>query len=153
MTFELRPACDSDHEFLHRLNRAAYEDLALRLFGEWSESVKRERLSAKILQGGYQVVVVAGHAVGAIWCSEVDDHFVLRDVMLMPDSQRRGLGTRILHDQIQRSLIAGKPLRLHTSILNDAQSLYRRLGFAEVGRDGEFIDFEYAAGNQSAVQG
>jgi hypothetical protein len=64
--------------------------------------------------------------------------------MILPGFQRRGIGSHVLSIEVANANALGKPLRLHTSRANDAREFYRRHGFSEIGRDGDFIDFERA---------
>ncbi len=143
MSIYLRPALESDQAFLRRLHRAAYEALTVRLYGEWNDGREEERFAAKVQRAAYQVIERGGQRVGAVSRSELDDHIRLYDLMILPAQQRCGIGSQVLLAEVERA--AGKPLRLHTSVMNDgAQRFYRRQGFVEVGRDEEFVDFERA---------
>ncbi|HMR09618.1 MAG TPA: GNAT family N-acetyltransferase [Polyangiaceae bacterium] len=142
MDITLRPASVSDHAFVHELNRAAYEALAVRLFGAWDDRVKRERLAAKLGRGGYRIIELAGQAIGAISTAAHGDHIHIDDLMLLPRFQRQGIGSRVLRMEIARAKASNKPLRLHTSRMSDAQHFYRLHGFTETGRSDDFIDFE-----------
>ena len=146
MNVLLRLAADSDRSFLFDLHRAAYEPLAVRLFGVCDKGIKRSVLEADLLRGPFRIIEVDGRAVGAIRSTEAEGHVVLEDLMVLPQFQSRGIGSSVLGLEIARVAAEGKPLRLHTSVLNEAQAFYRRHGFVEVGRDERYVDFERSPG-------
>ena len=144
MNVRVRTATPADQSFLYKLNREAYEPLAARLFGSWDEIAQRARFDAKILQLQFRIVVFESQPVGAISSSEHRDHVLLHEIMILPEFQGRGIGSVVLRRELRSVEDIGKPLRLHTSRLNQAQEFYRRHGFVETGRDEMFINMENA---------
>ena len=137
-----RPATPADHPFLRRLNRAAYEPLATRLFGSWDDAAQQLRFEEKVTRYDLRIIEVNCQAVGAVASSEHEDHVFLHDLMIAPESQSRGIGAAILLGEVEHARSLNKPLRLHTARLNRALQFYRRHGFVETGRDEMFIDME-----------
>lgn len=142
MNLHLRAATPADHPFLRRLDREAYEVLTIRLFGAWDEAKQRARMDYKLRELRFRVVELDGQPIGAIASSDRGDHVFLDEMQILPAFQSRGLGSRILEDEIRDAHARGLPLRLHTARLNRAQELYRRHGFRETGRDEMFINLE-----------
>lgn len=144
MDLIVRLATAEDAPFLRALNRAAYEELAVRIFGCWDEAVKRDKFESKLARGGFRVIVLGSERVGAILSVDGNRHVTSRDLMVLPQFQRRGIGSRMLELEIARATALQKPIRLHTSRFNEARRFYLRHGFAETGGDADFIDFERA---------
>jgi ribosomal protein S18 acetylase RimI-like enzyme len=142
LQIQIRPSTPADHQFLHRLNRAAYEPLAARLFGSWDESARRARFEDKIQRHEYWIIDLDLQPVGAISSTEHEDHVFLNDLMILPEVQNQGVGSSVLHLELCRGRASGKPLRLHTARLNRAQGFYQRHGFIETGSDEVFINLE-----------
>jgi ribosomal protein S18 acetylase RimI-like enzyme len=79
--------------------------------------------------------VVDGVEAGRLDVEERDDEILLALIELAPEYQGRGIGTRLIRELVNRA--DGKRVTLSVLGVNDrAYQLYRRLGFAEVSRDG-----------------
>jgi len=142
MNIQLRAATSADHPLLHSLNRAAYEALATRLFGSWDDIAQRARFEEKIQRLPFRIIELEHQPVGAISSSEHEDHVFLDELVILPELQSRGIGSRVLLLELREAHACKKPLRLHTARLNRAQEFYRRHGFVETGRDEMFINME-----------
>lgn len=142
MNLQLRAATPADHAFLRLLNRAAYEALAVRLFGSWDEANQGARMANKLRELRFRILEIDGRAIGAVATSEREDHVFLHEMMVLPEHQNRGIGSLVLRMVMGEARELGKPLRLHTARLNRALALYRRHGFVETGRDEMFIRME-----------
>jgi ribosomal protein S18 acetylase RimI-like enzyme len=142
MNLRFRVATTADHPFLRRLDRAAYEPLAVRLFGAWDEAKQRARMDYKLRELRFRIIEQGGRAVGAVATSEHEDHVFLHEMMILPEHQNRGLGSLVLESELRDARALGKPLRLHTARLNRAQELYKRHGFRVTGGDEMFINME-----------
>ena len=57
--------------------------------------------------------------------------FYLADVYVLEEYRGRGLGLELVREMVENGSLAGRSWLLHTE---DAQALYRRLGFVEPGR-------------------
>lgn len=144
MNLHLRAATPADHPFLRRLNREAYEALAVRLFGSWDDEKQRVRLENKLRDLRFRIIELDAYAVGALASTEREDHVFLNEMLILPAFQGRGIGSVVLRLELRDAQAKGKPLRLHTARLNRAQELYRRHGFRETGRDEMFINMEWS---------
>jgi len=147
-----RPATTDDAAYLEALNRRAYRELAERHYGDWDDAAQCEKLRRKLEEGSFRLVELDGEVVGALWTLERDDGFVLRDLMIEPERQRRGLGSRVLALETARADAARKPMRLHTLVSNPARRLYERYGFAETRRDDHFVDMERPVGGEDSAR-
>ena len=57
------------------------------------------------------------------------DHIYLGDIQLKEAFQRRGIGTSLIRDVIEKAKAAGLPIRLRVLKKNPVVELYNRLGF------------------------
>ena len=87
-----------------------------------------------------------GSLVGAVHL-ETDQKTLYMDIMVMPDYQRRGMGTKILGD-----ILGGKfPISFDTVEVSvderNAASirLFEKMGFLRVSQDDELINYRYFA--------
>jgi ribosomal protein S18 acetylase RimI-like enzyme len=145
MNLQLRPAAVEDYPFLQGLYRRAYEVLVTRQYGSWDGDVQRARFDKKLQSVEFKIVLVDSQPVGAVSSTEHADHILLNELLVQPEFQGRGIGSRVLRDVIRHAVQLGKPLRLHTLRMNRAQELYKRHGFIETGRDENYVELERPA--------
>lgn len=69
-------------------------------------------------------------------------YFSLSQFCVLPDWQRRGIGSRVLEMLLAEADRAGLVTRLACLPDNPARFLYRRYGFRQVSADGTFIYLE-----------
>jgi len=140
MDLQLRPATVTDHAFLERLNREAYEELVTRQYGSWDDECQRARFGKKLQSVQFRIVLLGNQPVGAVSSTEHDDHILLNELLILPEFQNRGIGSAVLVGEVRHADLLGKPVRLHTLRLNRAQELYKRHGFIETGGDEIFVN-------------
>jgi GNAT superfamily N-acetyltransferase len=146
LTYRLRPATWNDLEFLLALKRIAYEKHVKATWGAWDPTWQRERFIAAFDPMVVQVVVVDDRDVGALSVAWDRDPVFIAEIELVPEMQRRGLGTRMIEDILDKSRRAGKAVHLRVLKVNsDAQRLYARLGFHVSGETGTHILMEWNA--------
>lgn len=142
MDLQFRSATVADHPFLQRLNWEAYEELVTRQSGSWDDDFQRARFAKKLQSVQFRIVLLDDQPVGAVSSTEYADHIFLSELLILPEFQNRGIGSRVLAGELRQADLLGKPIRLHTLRLNRAQELYRRHGFIETGGDEIYIDME-----------
>jgi ribosomal protein S18 acetylase RimI-like enzyme len=72
--------------------------------------------------------------VGRLRVVRTADQLFIGGIQLLPDYQRRGIGTSLVTTLIQEGLSRGVPVALEVEKDNpDAERLYRRLGFERYG--------------------
>jgi len=142
MDLQLRPATLADHPFLQRLNREAYKELVTKRYGSWDEDFQRARFATKLQSVEFRIVLLDHQPVGAVASTEHADHIFLDELLILPEFQNRGIGSRVLVGELHRADRLGKPVRLHTLRMNPAQALYRRHGFLETSRNETYVNME-----------
>jgi ribosomal protein S18 acetylase RimI-like enzyme len=85
------------------------------------------------------VIVVDGEPAGRLMVMRWEDEILIVDIALLPEHRSRGIGTRLLRPLIEEASHRGVPLTIHVERMNPALSLYRRLGFEEVGDEGIYL--------------
>lgn len=140
----LRPVVAGDEGFLFRVyletRRAELQPLG------WSpeqvEGFLRGQFAAQLASyalqfpdSAYSVVVRDGVDVGRILIHRAEDEVRLVDLALLPEHRGRGTGTILLRAVQAEAALADLPLRLCVQVGSRAVRLYRRLGFAVIGRD------------------
>jgi GNAT superfamily N-acetyltransferase len=148
---EIRRATAEDLPFLVRLACAAYRDVVTIQFGAWDEDEQAARFSAKAARLPFEIAEEAGRPVAAISSTAGADAVVLHELLVLPEYQGRGAGTRLLRREIRRARDLGLPLRLHTLRTSRALELYVRNGFVVVRRDEVFVDLEHPTADGGGV--
>ncbi len=124
----------ADAGFLETLDRLALFTYASAAFG-WDEAEMARRFRAELDSTAREVVVVDGHDVGSIVVEDHGDHWVLDYIAILPEYQRRGIGTVLVRELLERAAEAGRVVRLNVLRVNPARELYERLGFHVFGSD------------------
>jgi ribosomal protein S18 acetylase RimI-like enzyme len=141
LPYRIRPATEDDIGFLAdvvieatRAQGRLPDDFDERQwrkgFGDWTvEQVRGERLNSTT-----SVIEVDNERVGRLRISHSADYIELSGIQLLPDAQRRGIGTAIIEDLKAQAAAVGIPVELGVEKDNpDARKLYERLGFVQVG--------------------
>jgi ribosomal protein S18 acetylase RimI-like enzyme len=144
---ELRPARDEDRDFL----RAVYgstreEELAptgwTREQKDWFVAQQFDAQDTYYKQhyegATYDVVLVDGRPAGRLYVARWDEEIRIMDVALLPSFRGQGVGGRLLAPLLREGADTGKTVSIHVEQSNRALSLYRRLGFVEVGEHGVY---------------
>jgi GNAT superfamily N-acetyltransferase len=75
----------------------------------------------------------------------------LIDIALLPEEQRKGLGTALLQQLIEEARTASLPLTLHVEQSSPARRLYERLGFVAQSQDGLHISMRWVNSTEGPV--
>jgi ribosomal protein S18 acetylase RimI-like enzyme len=113
-------------------------------FVRWQYDLQRNEYQSRFPDAKYDVILVDGRPAGRIWVGSDDEQIRLLDIALLPEFQKRGVGTVLIRQLIDESIRAGKQLRHMVFALNDnAQRFYERLGFVVIEDLGAYKHMEY----------
>ena len=134
--YSLRAATTDDRSFLLHAKDVGMRPWVEATWG-WDEE-KQAAFNAtwleKALATTLRVIEVDGEAVGYLGTDESVVPWKLNSIVVLPELQGNGLGTRIVQDYLAQSDEAGVPVTLQVLHPNPARRLYERLGFVETGR-------------------
>lgn len=133
MLLERRPATSSDTEFARISHHEAYRDVVSRQFGAWDEVLQDRLFEEKWIPNQFEIVLCDGNPCGFLLVEDHPDHIYISEIVLAPQFQGHGIGSRLLNEEMQRGHETKSPLRLQVLRENRAIELYRRLGFKECG--------------------
>ena len=143
MNLTRRPATEADAAFARETHHGAYRFAAERQFGPWDEARQDQLFAGEWADGRLEIVEVDGTPCGYVRIEERDHDFHVRELVIHPDHQNRGIGTAILRETQERARAKGVPIHLGTFLTNRAADLYRRVGFRETGRTDTHIIMEW----------
>lgn len=139
----LRPATSSDRDFALAAHHAAYEGVVRRQFGEWDLPRQDEFFEAEWDPAATTVLLLGGEPCGYCVVEERDDDIHIRQLVIHPSAQGRGVGSEVIRRAQVRAGKRGVPVRLGTLHANRARDLYERMGFRVFDRSGSHVLMEW----------
>lgn len=129
MEYTFRKCKETDLGFILELKRKCFRWYVEKIYG-WEEAVQlkltKEEMHDKL--SDMNIIQVEGQDVGIFTFIQYENGDCLIDMFaIMPEYQKRGLGTKILNDIISEHPTAR--LHLKTYKENPARFLYERMGF------------------------
>ncbi len=135
LPWQLRPALPGDYDWAFELVRAALGEYVARTWG-WDEAVQQQLFAEEFERQPGQIIQVQDQDVGVLVVEERIDELYLRRLLLLPETQNRGLGTEIVRSLVKRAADTGRSLSLHVLKANPrAVALYEREGLRAVSAD------------------
>jgi ribosomal protein S18 acetylase RimI-like enzyme len=156
---QLRPIVSDDRAFLARVyasTRAA--ELALT---DWSQAQKDAFVAMQFdaqhrhyqdhyTGAAFQVILYGGAPIGRLYFDHWPDELRIVDIALLPEYQRKGLGSGILSATLREGQRLGLPVRIHVELFNPALQLYMRLGFRVIDTHGAYYLLERTPQEQTS---
>lgn len=147
-----REVDDTDHAFLFRLY-ASTRIQELKAWG-WDEMMQQQFLhmqwtaqqrsyASQYPQAEHLLISFQAQPAGRIMVSRNDASVTLVDISILPDFQKKGIGTTLLQELQAEAADSSRPLFLHVLPDNLAIRLYERLGFQQVEQTGLHIRMKW----------
>ncbi len=136
-----RPARSGDRTFARRAHHLGYRDAVERQFGSWDETAQDDFFAGDWSRGGFEIIECDGQPCGYLAVDVEPEAVTVREIVLLPEVQGKGIGTGLLREAIDLARSRGTPAQLGALLENRSVDLYRRLGFKEVGRDATHVWF------------
>jgi GNAT superfamily N-acetyltransferase len=124
LNITVRPATESDRDFLCTVQELCMRAYAERTWGKWIPE-PFDNFRPEI----HQIIQCDGKEIGCIAVIDEPEALMLEKLYILPGHQGRGIGTWLLEGLIERARAAGKPIRLRVLRVNPARRLYERNGF------------------------
>jgi ribosomal protein S18 acetylase RimI-like enzyme len=140
-----RPAAPADAEFARDAHHRAYRGVVERQFGRWNLEEQDGFFDGNWATGGFDVLLCDGTPCGYVAVERRSDDVYLRELVIVPEFQNRGIGSAVLADTFALADQGGVPVRLQVLHENRSRALYERLGFRETGRTSTHVLLERAA--------
>jgi ribosomal protein S18 acetylase RimI-like enzyme len=144
----LRLATESDYDFMRNLyaaNRAEemerfpFDEAQKRAFLDQQFAAQFEHYGIHYPTCERNIVERNGAPIGRLWIDEWRDQIRIVDIALVPEARGSGVGSRLLHEVLDRATAVRKPVTIHVEAFNPALALYRRLGFEQVDTSGVYL--------------
>ena len=135
----------TDTEFARSVHHRAYRDVVTRQYGTWAEDKQDEFFAMSWSEAAHEIILCNDVPCGYLCVENGFDEIYLRELVVDPESQGKGVGTEILRQVIERASARRVSVRLRTHRVNRAVSLYHRLGFREFERTETHILMEWSS--------
>ena len=131
-----RASTEADADFVNNLTRVVMRE---HVETTWCSAHARESYYQRNLfdQKSTRIIQYGAVDIGRISVKEFSDHMLFDEIHLLPDYQRRGIGTLLLQELLAQAKDKQLPVRLMVLRSNPAKQLYERLGFTVYDEDGE----------------
>jgi len=128
-----------DQEFCFRVTKEAMKPYVEAAFGPWDDEWQRRRLENDLASSLHEIVVVGGTDIGLWSVTHEPERFLLRKIYLLPEFQRRGIGSILLRRLIRKSEASRVPIELRYLMVNPVVSFYERLGFSWLKEEPPYV--------------
>lgn len=126
----LTEAVDTDKCFFIDVHHAAYRCVIEEMFG-WNAALQRDYATAAFDSGNIHLIWLHTEKIGVIGLDVKHDHVWLKQLFILPEYQRKGVGSFAVNWAIEIANTVGKDLRLQTLKANTgAKQFYQQLGFS-----------------------
>lgn len=127
-----RPSLPEDADFLY----GVYETTARHLVEDgglrWPEGRMRDKCKSDAASGKTQILMAGDVRVGFFSLEERADEVWLDALFILPEHQRRGIGTHLVADALSKARRVGVPVRCLVMEFNPgAMAFYKQFGFIE----------------------
>jgi GNAT superfamily N-acetyltransferase len=138
----LRQATTQDAPLFYKLIDQTMREFIVATWGAWDEErVVRESMLGSASQDA-RVIRHDGEDVGVFLVYEEPSHFQVQQLYLLRPYQGQGIGTQLITSLLQKSAVAGKPVRLRVLKVNSAKQFYAKLGFTVTDEGAAFFEME-----------
>lgn len=128
--YKLRKYTANDYNFVYEVKKNAYQKYVEECWGEWNEEKQKEYFENFINQCAKDsyIIELDKLRIGFYNDEQLEDGtYEIGNICIVPEYQRRGIGTAILKDILE--LHKEQDIRLQYFKQNPVGQLYKRLGF------------------------
>ena len=144
MELKLIKAVDGDYAFAKETHHRAYRDLVLRQFGKWDDDAQDGFFDGIWENFPHTIILAEEEPVGYCCISEEGSVLWIRELVICPEQQGKGIGTSILNKFIESGRNNRRSVQLNVMRSNSvAMRLYEKLGFRVYGENGTHYFLRY----------
>jgi len=132
--YKLRRATQDDYSFAYNLIKTNMKDYAVRIWGTWNEDFQEKFFKNYFSTKIFQIIVVENKDVGIIALDKNKTAIIIYEIHLLPQYQRKGIGSLIFSDIIKIAQKENLEITLKVLKINfAAQKFYNKFGFEKYG--------------------
>ena len=127
--YELREVTQQDYNFIYHVKTTTLKPHIELVWG-WDEEVQTKYLEESFGLETQLIITYEQEEIGILELNELEKRIEVVELEILPEYQRKGIGTKILQDIIEEYKGKGKHVGIGCFKINrDAKRLYERLGF------------------------
>jgi len=142
-----RIATEADTDFARKTHHAAYHDVIERQFGSFDEKLQDDFFSKSWKPKTFEILLRGDKEAGYCSIEYTPNHIFIHELVLLPQFQGKGIGSHVLQKVIEESKITSIPAKLQVLKRNQAQHLYRKMGFKDTGQTDTHFEMEFRPTN------
>ena len=146
---ELRQATADDVDFLWETFRVSMKDYITQARGEWDEQREETQFRNQLDLTASRVIHANDVKVGFIMAPIKDGVRWIHTICIVPEHQRKGIGTKVLRRVIAQGKEQKMSLYLSVLKVNPARRLYERLGFKVIEETTHHFKMQFHAASKS----
>lgn len=135
-----------DCEFILKLKELCLKWYIEIIYG-WDTNIQREKTKHELKKhiDDMKIIIIDNKDVGVTTFYEEDGEYVVGLIMVHPDCQGLGIGSKIINEYINIAKKENKRIIIKTYKLNPAKNLYERLGFKVYNEDSThvYLDIDF----------
>jgi ribosomal protein S18 acetylase RimI-like enzyme len=141
----LRPATDADRDFLYDLHCSTMRAVIEETWG-WDDEWQTRDFERRFTGYEVWVIEVDDERCGGLMIEATPESFVIHEIQVTPQFQRRGIGTMIIRSVLTRAAQREAVVALSVVPANPgARRLYERLGFEVTHEEAPLIYMQHKA--------
>ena len=142
----IRKADAADVDFTFAVKEAAFREYVERVWG-WDEINQRELHELRFASQNAHIIQYRGTDVGYFSTSSTADWVRVYQIYILPEYQRKGLGSACMRLILSDARAQKKAVRLQVLKINTRGiAFYRKLGFKIVDEDDTHVQMEILTG-------
>lgn len=152
MTATLRPiALPEDLDFLYRVYASTrademalvdWTDVQKEAFVRFQFNAQHQYYQENYGDAQFDLIMQGEEPVGRLYVQRLPDTLLIVDITVLPEYQRRGIGTTLLRTLIAESEQTKRPIQIHVEQFNPSLRWYQQLGFEQIGLYGVYFRME-----------
>lgn len=127
-----RIATTEDTDSARDIHHRAYRETITKQYGSWDETMQDDFFNKEWNPEKYQIIFEGESICGYFSVENKEDYIFLKELVLSPEYQGKGIGSKIIEELFRESKEKNIPVKLQVMKVNPAQHLYRRLGFKDI---------------------
>lgn len=140
---QLRRGERKDESWLFQLFKTTMQDYIDAAWG-WEELLQKEGFITSLPAPNFQILHLGDSNIGCIYLSDRDHHLVLDMILVEPDKQKRGHGSRLMDWAKTKAVASWRPIRLSVLKTNPAVQFHLRHGFKTVEEDPHSLKMQWS---------
>jgi len=108
-------------------------EYVVKTWGRWNEDLQRRNFDTNFKAADVKIICFKDRDAGFISIAESDEEVFISEINILPEFQKKGIGSFVMGKIVEESKDKELPLRLHVLKVNPAGAFYEKIGFEVTG--------------------